>query len=942
MSLDNNFICNDSFRTIFDLSPDPILIIKEDRFIDCNQAAVKIMGASSKNQLIKIHPTKISPLKQPDGKLSSDKAEKLFEEVYKNGIVRFEWLHTTINGEDLFVEVTLTKFETNGNQFLHVHWKDISKIKEFENESELNRKRFEEIASISSDWVWEVDKNGIYTYVSPRVKDFLGYEADEIIGTTPFDLMSEEEAKRVGELFLEYVKEQKPFKNLENRNIHKDGSEVILHTSGTPIYDKQGEFIGYRGTDKDVTKITNLIEELELSRSNLKQAQKLANIGHWELDLVNNSLYWSDEVYRIFGLKPQEFGATYEAFLEYVHPEDHEEVNSAYAKSVENKSSYQIIHRVITKQKELKFVEERCEHVLDDNGNVIKSIGTVHDITEKVNKDKQIYLSSKVFEYSTDAILISDSQNKIVAVNKTFTELTGYSLDETIGKNPRVISSGWGDKEFYQKMWNDISNKGLWQGEIWDRKKDGTLYIADQSIIAVKNKYGKVENYIGISHDITEAKNQEEKIRKLAYYDFLTKLPNRKLFKEEVDNYIKSSHYNESKFALMFLDLDNFKWVNDTLGHKVGDKVLLHVSKEIQAIINEDSIVGRLGGDEFVVLIPYNDLIHVSQTAQKIIQSVEDPITIDKDTVHVGWSIGISLFPDGGDNYDDLLKNADLAMYVAKDNGKNNYQYFNIDMNNNAHEKMQLLNHLKYAIKGNSFHLVYQPKIDCKKKNVVGAEALLRWNDKELGFVPPDTFIPVAEESGLIIDIGYWVIEQVFKDTKKLLDDGFSDFTIAINVSIKQLEKDGFIEKLIELLALYELESKYFELEITESLLMKNIDQLSEIITQLHDKGFSIAIDDFGTGYSSLQYLNKLKFHTLKIDKEFIGEIESNGVVITEAIMGLSQTMGFVSVAEGVETKEQAQILKNMGCNIIQGYLYSKPLEFEDFIGFCKSCESRY
>jgi diguanylate cyclase len=299
------------------------------------------------------------------------------------------------------------------------------------------------------------------------------------------------------------------------------------------------------------------------------------------------------------------------------------------------------------------------------------------------------------------------------------------------------------------------------------------------------------------------------------------------------------------------------------------------------------------------------------------------------------------LFPESGDNYDELLKNADLAMYVAKDNGKNNYQYFNEDMNNNAHERMQLLNHLKYAIKSNSFHLVYQPKIDCKQQNVVGAEALLRWNDKELGFISPDTFIPIAEESGLIIDIGYWVIEQVFKDTKRLLEDGFKDFSIAINISIKQLERDGFIEKLMELLTLYKLDSKYFELEITESLLMENIDQLSKTITHLHHKGFSIAIDDFGTGYSSLQYLNKLKFNTLKIDKEFIGEIESKGVVITQAIMGLSQTMGFVSVAEGVETKEQADILSNMGCNIIQGYLYSKPLKFYDFVEFCKSCEKR-
>ncbi|MEA2029182.1 MAG: EAL domain-containing protein [Campylobacterota bacterium] len=803
-----------------------------------------------------------------------------------------------------------------------------------EKQKSLNhsREEFRKIAEVSSDWVWEVDQNGVYTYVSKKVKDFLGYEPDEILGHTPFDTMKPQEGKRVRETFGLYVKAQKPFRDLKNINIHKEGHEVVLSTSGFPIFDESGEFCGYRGTDRDITEIKSLIANLKRSEYNLKQAQKVAGVGHWELDLINNKLFWSDEVYRIFGVEPQAFEATYEAFLHYIHPDDREAVNSAYSESVETKSAYQIKHKIITEQKELKYVEERCEHILDSDGNVIKSIGTVHDITEKVNKEKQIYLASNVFEYSTDAMIITNAKNKIVTVNKTFTKLTGYTLDESMGKNPRLLSSDWGNKTFYKKMWSDILKKGLWKGEIWDRKKDGTLYIAEQTIIAVKNRAGKIENYIGISHDITDAKHQEEQIKKLAYYDFLTKLPNRKFFKEEVENYIKSSLYNHSSFALLFLDLDNFKWVNDTLGHKVGDKVLLYLAKDIPSLLNQNSIIGRLGGDEFVVLIPYSEILSVSQMAQKIINQVKDPIMIDEYTVNVGWSIGISLFPDNGDNYDDLLKNADLAMYVAKDNGKNNYQYFNEEMNDNAHQHIQMHNHLKYSIKNDSFHIVYQPKIDCKSQKVVGAEALLRWNDKELGRVAPHVFIPIAEESGLIIDLGYWVFEQVFRDTKKLIDQGFRDFTIAINVSVKQLEKHDLINSVLKLLNLYKLEAKYFEIEVTESGLMSNITKLDTVIASFVEHGFSVAIDDFGTGYSSLQYLNKLSFNTLKIDKEFIDDIDTKGNVITEAIMGLSKTLGFVSVAEGVERESQANILNAMGCDIIQGYLYSKPLVLDDFM----------
>ncbi len=926
-----------TFKTIFELSPDPILIIKDDNFIDCNQAAITIMGANSKEELIKIDPSKISPKKQPDGQASINKAKNKVENAYKDGVARFEWLHTKIDGSDLFVEVTLTKFNIDDNELLHVHWKDISDKKEIENQLEYMRERLSEIAEISSDWIWEVDKNGIYTFVGTKVMEFLGYEAKDIIGNTPFKLMSEAEAKRVGDIFLEYISKQLPFKDLENVNIHKDGHEVTLQTSGTPIFNIHGEFVGYIGTHRDISNIKKLIKNLTQHQENLNQAQRLSNIGHWELDLITNELYWSDEVYRIFGLTPQEFGATYEAFLQYVHPDDHKLVNDSYSKSIEDISSYEIRHRVVTKQGNIKFVEERCNHEIDLNGKAIRSIGTVHDITQRVKYEKELQLASNVFKYSSDAIIITDANNKIVTLNKAFENLTGYSLHEVKGKNPKVLSSGWGDRDFYNQMWDDINSKGIWVGEIWDRKKCGEIYAASESIIVVKDDNNNVINYIGISHDITQSKENEKKITQLAYYDFLTKLPNRKLFQQEVESFIKSSHFNDKKFAILFLDLDNFKWVNDSLGHLFGDKILIHVSKLISAIISEDSIFARLGGDEFIILIPYDNLLNISQLAVKIIDTVKYPITLDNAEVNVGWSIGVSLFPDNAITYDTLLQNADTAMYQAKDSGKNNFKYFNEDMNKIAKRRLELDTRLRHAVENNEFSLVYQPKVSCKEKRILGFEALIRWTDHKLGSVTPDEFIPVAEQSGYIYDIGLWVLEKAFNDLN-IIDKMYSDtkYKMAINISGKQLEDKRFLHDVKQLIKTTKVDIKTLEFEITETALMNNIQNVIPVLNELKNIGIRLSIDDFGTGYSSLVYLKKMPIDTLKIDREFISEIEKNDEdkAIVEATIALAKALKLDTVAEGVETIEQSNILKNMNCSIFQGYLYSKPLKINDLFKF--------
>lgn len=530
--------------------------------------------------------------------------------------------------------------------------------------------------------------------------------------------------------------------------------------------------------------------------------------------------------------------------------------------------------------------------------------------------------------------MITDHNNDIVSVNKAFEALTGYTSKEIIGKNPRIFSSGWGGKEFYEDMWNSLKNNNIWHSELWDRKKDGTLYAANISIVCVRGENNEVLNYIAISRDITESKNREKAIHQLAYYDFLTKLPNRRLFQQEVESFIKSAHYSGKKFAILFLDLDNFKWVNDSLGHETGDKLLIIISKLLTECISEDSIVSRLGGDEFVIIAPFDSKLQISKLATNILNTVSDPIVINEKEMNVGWSIGISVYPDNAKTYTDLLKSADTAMYTAKENGKNNFRYYNDAMNKEAVERMNIDTRLRNAIKNSSFTLNYQPKYSCSVQSIKGLEALIRWNDEELGFVPPDKFIPIAEESGYMKDIGEWVLKQSLSDLKKIHNEANCKISMAINISGKQLDESDFYENAKNIIQDLGVDSKYIEFEVTETSVMKDINKSIKMLEKIKDLGISISIDDFGTGYSSLAYLKKLPIDTLKIDREFVLELDSNDEShsIVSATIALSKALKLKTVAEGVEIMKQKNILENLGCTMIQGYLYSKPLEITPLI----------
>lgn len=547
------------------------------------------------------------------------------------------------------------------------------------------------------------------------------------------------------------------------------------------------------------------------------------------------------------------------------------------------------------------------------------------------------------YEHSHEAVLISDSANRIVAVNAAFTRLTGYSADEVLGRNPSILSSGNAGPEFYAAMWQAIDQYGFWEGEIWDKRKDGSLYPKWLCISVVRNAAGQVENYVANFTDISASKKAADRLAQLAYHDALTHLPNRLAFESQLDHALRVCERETRQLALMLIDLDNFKNINDTLGHHVGDSLLRQVATRLRESVRASDLVARLGGDEFVVVLPeIEGPLTAARVADKIQMALSENYRVDEHLLYTTPSIGISLYPSDGTDAGLLLRNADSAMYHAKSVGRNNHQFYATRMNEAAGERLQMENALRQAIasislqESSQFCLHFQPQIAARSGRVIGLEALLRWNSPVFGPVSPLRFIPIAEETGLIQPLGDWVVWESCRLLHQMRQLGFADIRIAINISAQQLRHENLLLLVRGALSCYELEPDAIELEITESTAMQNPEVTLNILDQLAAMGIKLAIDDFGTGHSSLAYLKHLPIKCLKLDRSFVSDIETdaNDASICAAIIALGHNLGLELVAEGVETAMQSEFLSRLGCDYLQGYLYGKPLPFDEIVAY--------
>lgn len=571
---------------------------------------------------------------------------------------------------------------------------------------------------------------------------------------------------------------------------------------------------------------------------------------------------------------------------------------------------------------------------LDPDGKVLEVEATGREQSRLNQLIENLDLSSSIIQNATEGILLTDKKGRVVSINKAFTSIFGYRLTEVIGKPISFFRSSQHSKDFYDSITQQVKNYSLWQGEVYNLRKSGEIFPSWVSIQPSKDSAGQITNFIFYIRDISEIKFIETNLRQIAFQDPLTNLPNRSQFHSRLTHALDTAKRNNQQVVVLYLDLDRFKVINDTYGHEKGDLLLKMVSDRLTSIARKNDTIARMGGDEFTVLLEgasVDSIIGASTFAKKILSLFTYPFRIDNHEFYVTSSIGISLYPNDGDNVTTLMKNADMAMYRAKEMGKNNFQFFSPELNEQAHRQLDMEGFLRHAVERNELELNYQPIVNAANGELNAIEALLRWENPDLGRVFPDVFIPLAESTGMIIPIGEWVLRTACRHIRRLRDAGWNDLKISVNISGRQLEQSTLVETVKSALDTANIPASCLILEITESLLMKNIKKTRAILQELRSLGVGLSIDDFGTGYSSLNSLMVLPIDTLKIDKSFIHEVTSNhqNLSLVQGIILIGHNLNLQVVAEGVETTEQARLLNTNGCDELQGYLFSRPLTLD-------------
>lgn len=572
--------------------------------------------------------------------------------------------------------------------------------------------------------------------------------------------------------------------------------------------------------------------------------------------------------------------------------------------------------------------------IINEDGELIGTTGVARDITERKRIEESLKISSLVYQASSEAMLVTDADNNIIDVNPAFSKISGYTLDEVKGRNPRMFRSGVHDQAFYRAMWETLLTRGTWFGELWDKRKNGETYAKQLTINTIRDKSGKISRYIALFSDITEKKKSDQVIWHQANIDALTQLPNRRLFIDRLEQDIRKAHRNGSTLALFFIDLDRFKQINDTLGHQAGDLLLIEAARRISLCVRESDTVARLGGDEFTVILPdLNESSRVERVASAIIDELSKSFELGADIAYVSASIGITIYPNDTQNVEGLLKCADQAMYAAKDSGRNAYSYFTPSMQEFVLERQGLSNDLRLALAKNELEVYFQPIVEIATGRTFKAEALLRWKHPRLGMVSPVEFIPLAEETGMIHSIGNWVFKQAVSTASRIQQELGIAVQISVNKSPIQFSRHPEEFDFLKFLEAQAVSGEIVAVEITEGLILNSDNVVQDRLHQFRDAGVQVSIDDFGTGFSSLAYIKKFDIDYLKIDQSFVRNLgqDNSDLALTEAIIAMAHKLDIKTIAEGVETSTQLQILKACGCDFAQGYFFARPLPEADF-----------
>lgn len=624
-------------------------------------------------------------------------------------------------------------------------------------------------------------------------------------------------------------------------------------------------------------------------------------------------------------------------WLEGIHPDDIIKYREVFLDLFEKKEPFELEYRFQYRDGSYRWVINRGVPRLGEDGDFAGYIGSVLDVNNMKEQEDHLRQAATVFDNTMEGLMITDASGNIKAVNPAFTSVTGYSIEEILEKNPRILNSGKQDKAYYEDMWNCLLTDGKWRGEIWNRKKNGEVYPELLGISAVKDKQGNTLSYVGVFSDITKIKAAQDDLDYLAHHDWLTNLPNRLMFQSRL-KHAMTRLADDKRLAILLIDLDRFKDVNDSYGHPVGDEILQLTALRMDQKLSDKDTLARLGGDEFMVLIEdLETLEKAGRLAQELVESISEPYYLTNGTeIFLGASVGISIYPDQGKTVDELFQNADAALYQAKKEGRGIFRYYNSSITASIRNRLSIETRLRKAVDRNELKVYFQPQVNINTGNIVGAEALVRWRDPIDGFISPADFIPIAEESGIIGSIGEWVLQRTCEMGYKWQQAGYNLVPIAVNLSPRQFIHGNIVTLVERILKETKYPSEFLEFEITEGALMDREEEAIKTLNQFRAMNIKLAIDDFGIGYSSLAHLKRFPLDVLKIDKSFVDDIPENqdDMEIAATIVAMGHTLRLKVLAEGVETKEQLEFLRSCGCDLYQGFYKSKAVPEEEFLKF--------
>ena len=695
------------------------------------------------------------------------------------------------------------------------------------------------------------------------------------------------------------------------------------------------------GIARDITREREARLAQQRTEESLLLAVEGSGDGLWDWDLTNDNVGYSVAFERLLRYEGQTpFSARF-LFRERLHPDDRERCVAAVRESVNHGTRFDATYRLMCFDGEYRWFQGRGMCHRSPDGQPLRFSGVLSDLSDRLRDEERLRLAAQVLDSTQEGVMITDARRRIVSVNRAFTTLLGYTEAEVLGRTPRMLSSGRHEPEFYDAIWAQLEQTGQWKGEIWNRRKDGELLPELLSISAVHDVTGAISHYVGVFADISRMKDSEARLEFLAHHDPLTRLPNRLMFNQQIEQALHQAQREGRRLAVLLLDLDRFKDINDSYGHLAGDELLQHVAQRLTGRLRQSDTLARLGGDEFALLM--HDLRHdddAARLAGELLAALSQPWrSSDGVEVNVGVSIGICIYPDHGQTSQALLQGADAALYRAKGDGRGVYRYFADEMTQSARERLHLENRLRRALVDGHLVLHYQPQVELQTGRIVGAEALVRWMDPEHGLIPPGRFIPVAETTGLIGDIGAWVLAEACRQGKAWLDQGLPTLTLAVNVSPRQFRHADLAAQVMQTLIETGLPAEHLELELTEGALMEREQEALGVLQRLRAIGVGIAIDDFGTGYSSLAYLKRFPLDVLKIDRSFIADIpnDPDDMEIASAVIAMGHSLGIRVLAEGVETVDQLAFLRFKQCDRYQGFLCSKPVPPDEFAALLRA-----